>query len=234
MHSALEEQKAIKNSAKDNKKRQKDDAEDITNAVMVVAKDSDDEDSNIELPSKKSRRKKDVWDGEDRNRAAKSSIADKRTEDIEGAIIELAFGSKKDFAVETEPKMNAYANDKSIDQIFEEGNLKGKDDEMVREALENLGGAEMLISIYCTRELNFSSVHFKTEMRRLGVPEAYVHKLYKLMETWRRLAAVSVPSSATSISSMSSVSSSTPAVADDASSTQLDFENSLVATPVHK
>lgn len=224
---AIDEKEAEKLNRKETKNGKKARSEQITDVVMVMDNDGDDTDFHDHvLPNKLKRSKKDhkpvegPWGREDRSRARKPTGKEEEDgdeDDIDSAIKQIAFGKsdKRDEALKAEPKMNDYARDKTIDDVFIEAKIKDNGD--VREVLDMVG-VELLINIYCSKNQNFCPLKFKEQMKEVGLPPIVGHQLYLMLSKWKNQSLLQVSSLASTVSSSSS---SLLAYADD--STPITF-----------
>jgi hypothetical protein len=82
----------------------------------------------------------------------------------------------------------ALKEDKAMEDVVKEAALTGDAADQLSSFGDGPDGAELLISIYCTRGDNFSAEPFKAALRAEGVGSIACHKVYALMQKWRRAA----------------------------------------------
>jgi len=106
-------------------------------------------------------------------------------------------------------------NNISFDRLLEEAKIHDADEDTVGLLYDM--NFEVLIDVYCTRESNYSSKHFKDELKDMGLKSSLIaHKLFNLLEKWRanvsiRSGSVSSGSNGTPLSASSSINP-TPAL----------------------
>ena len=102
-------------------------------------------------------------------------------------------------------------NNISLEHLLEAADIYDADEDTVGK-LQSIG-MKVLVDIYCTREANFSSKHFKDELKDMGLESSiFAHKLFQLLEEWRVevSTAVETPSLSSKTTSRSSASSVAP------------------------
>jgi hypothetical protein len=82
----------------------------------------------------------------------------------------------------------ALKGEKAMEDVVKEAALTGDGADQLSNFGNGPNGAELLISIYCTRGANFSAEPFKAALRAEGVRSIACHKVYALMQKWRRAA----------------------------------------------
>ena len=106
-------------------------------------------------------------------------------------------------------------NNISFDRLLEEAKIHDADEDIVGLLYDM--NFEVLIDVYCTRESNYSSKHFKDELKDMGLKSPLIaHKLFNLFEKWRtnvsiRSGSLSSRSNGTPLSASSSINP-TPAL----------------------